>query len=113
MNTDQPDPFEDASPEEIAAMVDELAQKVVNRRMETTAVLFLEMHKPLAFFAGQSMIVVSPFLVPIFGPDGVRRYQQVLGSRENVESLIRRIEILADERDSASKAKHDEKMENV
>ena len=113
MNMQQSDPFDEASPEELSAMIDELARKVVSRRMETAAVLFLEMHKPLAFLAGQSIIVVSPFLVPIFGPDGVRRYQQVLGSRENVELLIRRIETLADERETVLKDKSDEKMENV
>ncbi|MHB1459130.1 MAG: hypothetical protein ACYC0V_19660 [Armatimonadota bacterium] len=113
MNIEQPDPFDDASPEELSSMTDELARKVVSRRMETTAVLFLEMHKPMAFLANQSIIVASPFLVPLFGQDGVRKYRHVLGSRENVELLIRRIETLSDERDSTSKVKSKEKMENV
>lgn len=111
MRDQQTDPFdEDASPEELSSMVDELARKVIGRRMEATAILFLEMHKPVAFLAGQSMIVASPFLVPLFGPDGVRKYSQVLGSRENVELLIRRIEQLADERESGMRKKSGEKM---
>lgn len=114
MRDQQTDPFDgDTTPEELAGMVDELARKVIGRRMETTAILFLEMHKPIAFLAGQSMIVASPFLVPLFGPEGVRKYSQVLGSRESVELLIRRIEQLADERESGKKSKTTEKMEKA
>ncbi|MHB1000271.1 MAG: hypothetical protein ACYC27_13605 [Armatimonadota bacterium] len=91
---------EDLSPEERDKLIDELARKVVNRKMETAAILFLEMHKPVAFLAGQSMLVASPFLVPLFGPEGVRKYSALLGSRDNVELIIRRIEDLADERDT-------------
>lgn len=88
---------------DISSMIDELAKKVSDRRMETAAILFLEMHKPLAFLAGQSLIAGSPFLVPIFGAERINRYSIVLGSRENVERLIYRIEQTADERESALK----------
>lgn len=100
-NIPMPEPTdEELSPEERDKLIDELARKVVARRLETPAILFLEMNKPVAFIAGQSMLVASPLLAPLFGPEGVRKYSQLFGSRDNIEVLIRRIEDLADERDS-------------
>ncbi len=39
--------------EERDSLIDSLAKKVADRRMETPAVLFLEMYKPLSFVASQ------------------------------------------------------------
>lgn len=91
---------DELSPEDRDKLIDELARKVVSRGMETPAIMFLEMHKPVAFLASQSVLVASPFLMPLFGPEGVRKFSQLLGDRENVELLIRRIEDLADEKAS-------------
>ena len=77
-------------------LIDELAQKVVDKRMETPAIMFLEMHKPVTFLASQSMLVASPFLVPLFGAEGVQKYARLFGSVDNVELLIERIEELSD-----------------
>ena len=88
----------DLSPEDRDKLIDELARKIVERGLETPAILFLEMHKPVAFLAGQSLLVASPFLAPIFGMEGVQRYSSLLSSQENVEFLIRRIEDLAEEK---------------
>lgn len=89
---------EELSPEERDKLIDELARKVVDRRLETPAILFLEMHKPVTFLASQTMLVASPFLVPLFGLEGVQKYSRLFSTRENVELLIQRIENLADER---------------
>jgi len=90
--------FQELDAEERKTLLEELARKIVDRGMETVAVMFLEAHKPVAFFAGQAMIVMSPFLVPLLGQDGLRKYSQLLGDRENVELLIQRIEEIAEER---------------
>jgi hypothetical protein len=92
-------PEDDLSPEERDALIDELAKKVVDRRLETPTIMFLEMHKPVAFLAGQSMIVAGPLLSPLFGVDGMRKFSRLLSGEGNVERLIRRIEDLADERE--------------
>jgi len=91
---------EELSTEERDKLIDELARKIVKRRLETPAILFLEMHKPITFLASQSLLAASPFLVPLFGRDGVRRYSRLFSTQENVELLIRRIEDLAEERDA-------------
>ena len=93
----------DLSPEERDKMIDELARKIVSKGMETPAILFLEMHKPVAFMAGQSLLVAGPFLAPLFGIEGVNRYSSLLSERGNVELLIRRIEDLSAEKDAQKK----------
>lgn len=94
-----PEIDEPLSDDERNAMIDEIAQKVVDKGMETPAVLFLEMNKPVSVIAGQSILAASPFLIPIFGAAGVRKYSQLLNNRDNVELLIERIEDLSIERD--------------
>ena len=96
-------PDDELSPENRDKLVDELARKVVDKRLETPAIMFLEMHKPVTFLAGQTMLAASPFLVPLFGREGVQRYSQLFSERDNVELLICRIEELADERDAAQR----------
>ena len=91
------------SPEERDRLIDDLARRVVDRRLEMPAVLFLEMHKPVTFLASQSLLMAGPLLAPLFGIEGMRRYSQLLATRENVELLIRRIENLAEERDAAKR----------
>ncbi|MDH7482934.1 MAG: hypothetical protein QHH26_13315 [Armatimonadota bacterium] len=97
------------TPEERDKLIDELATKIVNKRMETPAIIFLEMHKPVAFIASQAAIVASPFLVPLFGREGVEKYSQLFSSPENVERIIQRIEDLVEEREhKADKSKRTE-----
>ena len=73
-------------------LIDNLAEKIVRHRMSTPAILFLEMHKPFAFLAGQSMILASGFLAPFVGITNVQEYSKLIEERENIERLIKRIE---------------------
>ena len=83
-------------PEERDALIDKIARQVTSRGMQIPAILLLEMHKPLAFLAGQGLLVSSGFLAPIFGPKNVQQYSRLLESRDNIERLIRRIEMSTD-----------------
>jgi len=87
--------------EQINATVDAVARKVVARRLETPAVLFLEMHKPLAFIAGQGTMVAMPLIGPLVGPQTMADFAKLVGERANTELLIERIEELAAARDAA------------
>ncbi len=80
------------SDEERDILIDAFAQKVDARGLHVPVILFLEMHKPFAFLAGQSMVLGSGFLAPLFGAGNVQRYSKLIESRENVERMIRRIE---------------------
>jgi len=89
--------------EERDALVERIARAVVRRRMETPAILFLEMHRPVSFIAGQSLVVLSPFVGPFVGIENVQIISRLLESRDNIDCLIRRIEELSVERTDAAK----------
>lgn len=97
--------YEEIGSDERDRVIDNIAQAVAKRRMETPAILFLEMHKPISFFASQGLIVSSPFVAPIVGLDNVRIAARLFEKRENVEMLIRRIEDLAIERQENARAR--------
>lgn len=81
------------TPEQRDALIEQIVKQVAARKMQMPAILFLEMHKPLAFLAGQGLIVSSGFLAPVFGPKNIQQYARLFESRDNIERLIRQIEI--------------------
>ena len=89
---------DELSDEERDAILERIAQGIVQRGMAAPAVLFLELNKPLSFVASQSLIVLTPFLAPFVGIENVHRYSRLLEKRENVELLIERIEQLEHEK---------------
>src|SRR5207248_272623 len=95
---------DDLSDDERDQVIEKIAHGVVRHRMETAAILFLEMHKPVSFFASQSMVVLSPFTAPFVGLENVQVASKLMEKRENVELLIRRIEEVSVEQDAARKA---------
>jgi len=94
---------EPLDPEERDRILQKVADGIVRRGMETPAILFLEMNKPLSFFAGQGLIVMSPFVAPFVGFENLQIATKVLDDRDNIERLIRRIEDLAVARQEAQK----------
>lgn len=77
------------------SVIDRLAGKVIARRMEVPAILFLEMHRPFSYIASQALVVTSPMVAPLVGFENVQLAVKLMEKRENVELLIRRIEDLA------------------
>lgn len=80
------------SEEERDSLINSISEKIVSRRLETPAVLFLEMHKPLSFIASQAALVAMPFLGPLVGAKGMANLSRLLADQNNVELLIARIE---------------------
>jgi hypothetical protein len=97
--------YEELAPEERERVIETVAQAVSKRGMETPAILFLEMHKPISLFASQGLVVSSPYVAPLIGIDNVRIAARLLEKRENVELLIQRIEELAVEKQDGTRAK--------
>jgi len=79
-------------PDQVDGFIESVAGRIRRRGLEAPAVLFLEMHRPLSFLAGQSVMVAMPLLAPLIGVDNVGILGKVLMERENVEKLIARIE---------------------
>ncbi len=77
--------------EERNQLLDRAAQEIQKRKMETPAILFLEMHKPLSYVASHAALAFAPFLVPFLGFDNLNNYSRLLSERENVERLILRL----------------------
>lgn len=100
METDINTPLTDTQRD---AIIDSISQKIIGRRLEAPAVLFLEMHKPLSFLASQSLLVAMPFIGHLLGPDKISDLSKLLKDRNNVERLISRIEELSMERDDTSR----------
>ena len=78
--------------EERDALIESLANRVVKYKMQVPAILALEMHRPFSFLAGQSMLLGSGFLAPIFGAENLQRCAKLLEKRENTDRLLLKIE---------------------
>ena len=73
-------------------LLDQAARAIFKRGLVTPAIIALEMHKPLATVGANSSIVITPFLVPLFGYERVHDYSRLFQKKENVELLIQRLE---------------------
>jgi hypothetical protein len=91
------------TPEESSRLIDRAARQVVGRGLSVPAILALEMHRPVAFTLGQGMIAATPLLGPLLGLERMSGISRVLCADGGVESLIRRIEEMDEDkrRDSA------------
>ena len=83
------------------ALIEHLAQRIVARRLEVPALLFLEMHRPFTFLVSQSLLLGTPLLGLFASPVEIEEYAQLADSRENLDLLLRRIEELASLRECA------------
>lgn len=80
--------------EQETALIEKVAGAIHKRKLETPAILFFEMHKPIASLAGQSMVVFSPFIIPFVGFDSANDYSRFFSKRSSIERLLQRLEEL-------------------
>jgi hypothetical protein len=69
-----------------------LADLVVDRRMATPALLFLNSIRPLNAIGSQAMVFLRPFLTPLFKPADYDRVTKILERREGIAALVEAIE---------------------
>jgi len=86
----------DLTEEETEQLLDKAAHEIRKRHMQAPAILMLESHRPLCNVGGHAAVVFAPFIVPFLGFDMVNNYSRLLRKQENVERLIRRLEVPAD-----------------
>jgi hypothetical protein len=94
---------EEGLSEDDRALIARLSDWLVERRLETPAVLFLESVRPLSFVGAQGMYFLEPFARAIFNVKDYERLARMLERRENLELLVRAIEDAADAREAAAK----------
>jgi hypothetical protein len=72
-------------------LIEGLVRQVNEWGMVAPAILFLEAHKPLSFLASQFLLLSQPTLEPFLG-GVVREYALLLEDRENLETILSRLE---------------------
>jgi hypothetical protein len=82
-------------------LLESLARKVVERRMEVPALLTLESVKPLSLLGSQALHFFEPLVTSLFPWPGYRRFAELVEDRASLEWLAQRIEALAREARSA------------
>lgn len=98
------------SPERVEYLVERLAQWIVSHRLETPAIMFIESMKPLSFIGSQMWLMYGvPMLGIVVDEHMSSEFGLLFENRENVEALIRKIEILAREADKKRKEKEEKK----
>jgi hypothetical protein len=74
------------------ALLERLAARVVELRLEVPAILTLETGKPLSLLASQAMIFFEPIAQALFPGARYRRYAALAERRDAIEALIAAIE---------------------
>ena len=90
---------------EDAALIERIARRVVELRMELPAILTLETGKPLTLVASQTLVFFEPIVQSIVAIPEYRRFALLVERREAIEALIQSIERLADETRLARRAR--------
>jgi len=85
----------DLTEEETETLIAKAANEIVRRRLQTPAILFFEMNKPLANISANAAVVFAPFAIPFLGFDFVNDYSRLISRQENVERLLLKIEELS------------------
>lgn len=94
------DPQTPLTSDETRRLVDSIARQIVARRLEVPALLLIEMNRPLSFVASQALLCAMPMVGPIVGAERIAGLSKLLNDRENIDTLLSRIEALAAERDA-------------
>ena len=93
----------EALTDEDRALLERLARRVVELRLETPALLTLETARPLTVLAGQAMLFFEPFAQALFRLPDYRRVAALVERREAMEALSAMIERATDEREKTGK----------
>jgi hypothetical protein len=85
------------------ALLDRLALRVVEMRLEVPAILALEGGRPLSLVAGQTMLFFEPLIQSLFRFDDTRRYAALVERREALDYLLTAIEARAEDQRAAKR----------
>ena len=85
------------------ALLEKLADKVYQRGMALPAILFLETVQPLNFVASQVMVFFKPFISAFFSTKEYDLLSSLLEDRNTIELLLRKIEILEQNKTEGNK----------
>lgn len=94
----------DALTGEDLALLERVAARVVELRLETPAILTIESASPLSLVAGQAMLFFEPFARMLFRLPDYRRFASLIERRDALERLSASIEERAETRERERRA---------
>jgi hypothetical protein len=80
------------------ALLERVAERVVELRLEVPAVLALESSRPLTLLAGQAMLFFEPIVQALFHLPDYQRFAALVQRRGAIEALAEMIEARAERR---------------
>jgi len=91
--TDSPDELEAELTDEERSFLDNLANGLIERRLGSAALFFLESMKPMGYIASQTLYFLRPMIQTLWpSPVLYDRVTKLLERRGTIELLIRRLE---------------------
>tara|TARA_Y100001968_G_scaffold52525_1_gene43464 strand:+ start:2279 stop:2554 length:276 start_codon:yes stop_codon:yes gene_type:complete len=84
----------DALTKDDKAFLSKLAHKIVDLKLVTPSIFFLEMAKPLNFIGSQTMVFFGPIISAFVKTDGYYRAAELFEEHSSVEFLICELERL-------------------
>lgn len=93
------------SPERTLELIDKCSRWIVERRMASAAIMFIESVRPLHNIGAQLMYFVMPAAELFFSPREYQEFAVLLEKQDNVRRLINRIEELDEEYYEGERAK--------
>ena len=84
----------EVSKERTAELIEKVAMFFAERRLGAPALLFLESFRPLNFIGSQIMYFLTPFANVLFANREFEEFAAIMGERENIQLLIKRIDEL-------------------
>lgn len=95
-------PAVEIAPERRDEIISKVAGWVSRKRLETPAILMIEMNRPLATLGANAFHFGAPLLGPVFGERFLADAGVMLEDRDNVDRLVAEIERVVRERDAAA-----------
>ena len=74
------------------ALLDRLAARIVELRLETPALLTLESARPVSLLASSAMVFFEPLVQALFRLPDYRRFSRLIEDRDALELLVTLIE---------------------
>jgi hypothetical protein len=84
------------------SLIESAARWIVSRRLETPALIFLEMNIPIVPLFHTALLAVEPIGAPLFGTERIAPLKDLLSERENIRELMREITALSESGDRAA-----------
>jgi len=82
-------------------LLERVAARIVELRLEVPAILTLESLKPVSVLTGQAMLFFEPFVAALLRLPDYRRFAALIERRDALEALLAAIERGADTRAAA------------